>query len=117
MRGRKFESVLMGEGAYYHPRASEGSLAHNYRCLFLEAIENRTPEVLTNLRHRVWPQYDSMYWRIVPIMPPDRWLYTIHPQLVWDWIADKKPENWTTRANRVLTLLKRQLFMWSATHQ
>jgi hypothetical protein len=117
MAERKSKRVLIGEGAYYHPKASLGSLKHNYRYLFLSAIENRTPEVLKELRYRVWPAYDSMHWRIDPLIPQEEWLYQIHPNLARSWMLDIHPKDWTPRAKRVLTPIKKQLLAWSKQYQ
>ncbi|HKW86995.1 MAG TPA: hypothetical protein VJM82_07990, partial [Nitrospiraceae bacterium] len=116
-RERKHKSVLMGDGAYYHPKASVGSLDNNYRYLFLDAIEKRTPDVLKSLRHRIWPTYEAMHWRVVPRLSRDYWLYKLHPELVFHWTLGTKLEGWTPRSRRVLALLKRQLFSWSKKYQ
>jgi hypothetical protein len=115
---RKRKSTVVSIGStYYDPTTSQPSIDYNYRYLFLKAIERQTPEVLTRLRHRVWPQYDSLYWRVVPPISHTQWLFGIHPQLAWSWMSDKKPEGWTPRASRTLAALKRRLFEWSAKHQ
>ena len=107
----------MGEGAYYDPQASHGSLKHNHRYRFLAAIQKRTPEVLTALRYRVWPQYDRLYWRVRPCKTLKTWRYTINPDLAISWMAEAEPKNWTPYANRSLKTLKRRLFLWSQNFQ
>jgi hypothetical protein len=116
MRARKSEVVKMGEGAYYDPKASQGSLDHNYRYLFLDAIERRTPEVLSALRSEVWPEYEKVYWGVSPSHTNDYWMYTLHPTLAWSWLSNTKPPGWTAKAFRALAPLKKSILRWAKNH-
>ena len=117
MRPRKSEVLKMGEGAYYEPKASKGSLDHNYRYLFLIAIEKRTPEVLSGLRGEVWPKCEAFDWRVSPPQTSNYWMYTLHPAMAWSWLFNTKPPNWTSRDLRALAPMKNSLLLWANKHR
>jgi hypothetical protein len=110
----KRKRILLGVGKYYNPAASAPSLKHNARVLFLEAVENKAPEVLHSLHHDVWPLYERVYWRVSPPQSENDWRYAMHPALAGDWFRGRPVANWTARSGSALNRLKRALYAWAS---
>jgi hypothetical protein len=112
----KRKPVLLGDGKYYNPVASRGSLKHNASVAFLQAVENKTPEVLNSLHHDVRPLYESVYWRVSPPQTEEDWLYSLHLGIVAEWFSGGPTADWTPRARAALHRLKKGLFAWASNY-
>lgn len=114
--GPKRQPISLGVGKYYNPVTSRASLKHNARVAFLQAVENKTPEVLNSLHHDVWHLYERVYWRVSPPQSEDDWLYCLHPGIVLDWFKGRPAANWTPRSRPRLNRLKKALFAWASNY-
>jgi hypothetical protein len=112
----KRKQLSLGVGKYYNPVTSRASLKHNARVAFLQAVENKTPEVLNSLHHDVWHFYESIYWRVSAPESEEDWLYSIHPGIVSDWFTGRPAANWTPRSRPALNRLKKALFAWASNY-